>query len=189
MDIDAKDKEELLSEIAKEVIVCKKCDLSKTRIKSVPGYGNLNAKIMLIGEAPGRNEDEQGLPFVGQAGKILDKALLANGIKRNDCFIANIAKCRPPNNRVPSIEEVNACFPFLTLQIKLIDPKCVILLGNTALKYFFTEDNFSISAMRGKKFVINNRIFVPTYHPAACLRTYKYYDIIVKDIAFALTLI
>lgn len=189
MEIKTEDKEKLLSEIAREVIICQKCELAKTRIKAVPGYGNLNAEIMFIGEAPGRNEDEQGLPFVGQAGKILDKALFENGLRREDCFIANVAKCRPPENRVPTPEEVNCCFPYLTLQIKIIEPKCIILLGATALKYFMSEEKPSISSLRGKKIVIKGRIFVPTYHPAACLRNYKYYETIVKDIAFAKSLI
>jgi DNA polymerase len=188
VEIRIEDKEKLLLKIAREVITCEKCALAKTRIKAVPGYGNLKAKIMFIGEAPGRNEDEQGLPFIGQAGKVLDKALAANGLSREDCFIANVAKCRPPNNRVPSPEEVKECMPYLTLQIKILEPKCIVLLGATALKYFIKEEKPSISALRGKKIVIEGRIFVPTYHPAACLRTYKYYEIIVKDIAFAKSL-
>jgi DNA polymerase len=189
MDIKVEDKEKMLLEIGREVVTCQKCELSKTRIKAVPGYGNFNAKLMFIGEAPGRNEDLIGLPFVGQAGKVLDKALLANGLKREECFIANVAKCRPPNNRVPTEEEVEGCLPYLLIQIKIIAPKCIILLGATALKYFITEENPSISALRGKKIVLKDRIFVPTYHPAAVLRSYKYYELIVKDIAFALTII
>jgi len=189
MEIKLEDKEKLLSEIAREITTCEKCALGSTRLKAVPGYGSLEAKLMFIGEAPGRNEDEQGLPFIGQAGKVLDKALAANGLRREACFIANVAKCRPPNNRVPTPEEVACCISYLTLQIKILEPKCIVLLGATALKYFIKEEKPSISALRGKKIVIEGRIFVPTYHPAACLRTYKYYEIIVKDIAFAKSLI
>ena len=189
MEIKLEDKEKLLTEIAREVNTCEKCALAKTRLKAVPGYGSLEAKLMFIGEAPGRTEDEQGLPFVGQAGKVLDKALAANGLSRGTCFIANVAKCRPPKNRVPAPEEVACCLPYLTIQIKILEPKCIVLLGATALKYFIKEEKLSISALRGKKIVLENRIFVPTYHPAACLRNYKYYEVIVQDIAFAKNLI
>src|ERR1041385_6914386 len=125
-------KHDSLEKIEAEVRGCPLCKLSRTRKNAVPGEGQLSAKIMFIGEAPGRSEDEKGRPFVGTAGKILDNLLEKTGIERSQVFITNVVKCRPPNNRVPDDDEVVACRPYLERQIALIRPKVICILGRTA---------------------------------------------------------
>ncbi len=146
------------------------CELSKTRQHVIFGEGNIHAGILIIGEAPGRDEDIKGRPFVGKSGQLLDKILAACGFTREDhVFISNIVKCRPPDNRVPSPQETSACMPWLQKQIELIDPKILILLGATALKTMAGPD-YRITRERGNWINLYNRPAMPVYHPAALLR-------------------
>ncbi len=148
---------------------CQKCDLHKTRKNFVFGYGNAQAEIMFVGEAPGRDEDEQGLPFVGVSGKLLDKIFEAIGLKRDDVYIANVIKCRPPNNRNPKPEEIAQCEPYLIKQIELIKPKVIVALGlfaaNTLLK-----SQASLSELRKEEHHYQGIPLIVTYHPSALLR-------------------
>ena len=156
-----------------EVNQCTKCTLSKTRTNVVFGEGFSNAKIMCIGEGPGYYEDQQGRPFVGKSGQLLDKILDVCGFNRKDhVFIGNIVKCRPPNNRDPLPEERETCIPYLYKQIELINPKIIILLGATALKGLIDPDA-KITKVRGEWMTWNNRLVMPTFHPSALLRNEK----------------
>lgn len=149
---------------------CTKCGLARTRNHVIFGEGNPNAGIMLIGEAPGRDEDIQGRPFVGLSGQLLDRILAACGFTRNEhVFISNIVKCRPPGNRLPTPEEASVCMPWLLMQIEIINPKIMILLGATALKYMAGSD-YRITKDHGKWITISDRLAIPVYHPAALLR-------------------
>ena len=156
-----------LSRVAEEVSGCTKCPLSLTRTKTVPGEGPPNAKVVILGEGPGRNEDEQGRPFVGAAGKQLDGFLAEAGLNRSDVFITNVVKCRPPENRRPTTLESAACNPYLERQLGILKPKVLVLLGDTALKRFLPEEG--ISSAHGKVFQRNGRVIFPTYHPAAMI--------------------
>ncbi|MGC8870818.1 MAG: uracil-DNA glycosylase [Brevinematia bacterium] len=147
---------------------CKSCPLHLSRKQAVPGYGNYNAKLMIIGEAPGREEDIQGKPFVGRAGQLLTKLLEEIGIKREEVYITNVVKCRPPENRVPTPEEIKSCNHFLRRQLEIINPKIVLLLGSTASKAFLGEEK--ITKIRGEIIDIEGIIVIPTFHPAAVLR-------------------
>ena len=162
-----------LEEIEKEIRSCRRCPLWRYKKNYVPGEGNENAEIIFIGEAPGREEDERGRPFVGNAGKFLTD-LIENvlRLKREDVFITNVLKCRPPNNRDPTDEEIIACLPFLIKQIEEINPRVIVCLGRFAAKTVF--DHFglpftTISRERGKVWEKNGKYFVATYHPAAGL--------------------
>lgn len=157
-------------ELENACLSCTKCTLSKDRTNVVIGDGNKGAKLMFIGEAPGEEEDKQGKPFVGRAGKLLDLALEALELYREDDFyICNILKCRPPNNRVPTELEAQNCLPYLKVQIKLIQPKIIICLGATAMKYILGK-NLKITQDRGKWFKKGEFHIMATYHPAALLR-------------------
>ena len=158
----------LLEELADEIRVCPKCRLSETRINGVPGAGNPNARIMFVGEGPGENEDKQGLPFVGAAGKMLSKLLDSAGISREDVFITNTVKCRPPQNRVPLADEIEACNDWLMAQIALINPKIICTLGSPALKTLIGPE-FKITTARCKVFRKSGILYIPLYHPAAAL--------------------
>ena len=153
--------------IAGEVRKCILCKLSEGRTNAVPGEGDSFAKIMFIGEAPGRSEDEQGRPFVGAAGKLLTEALQEAGLSREDVFITNIVKCRPPNNRVPREEERDACRPYLERQIALINPRIICILGRTA--YESLLEGGSITSNRGRLVKHGNRFYFLTVHPAAII--------------------
>ena len=148
---------------------CKKCRLCENRTNIVVGCGNVKSKIMFIGEGPGRDEDEQGVPFVGAAGKLLDKMLAAIELDRDKVYIANIVKCRPPNNRTPEELEAKACLPYLRAQFALIQPEIIICLGATASKYVYDE-NVRITRDRGVWKNKKGVWILPTYHPAALLR-------------------
>ena len=149
---------------------CEKCNLSNTRNKFVFGSGDPNADLLLIGEGPGEEEDAQGQPFVGRAGKLLDKILAAIGFSRdNKVFIINIVKCRPPENRNPLLSEIEQCFPYLIQQISLIKPKLIIALGKVAGQTLLRR-NMMIKEMRNKKHYFNSIPLIVTYHPAALLR-------------------
>jgi len=161
-----------LEKIGKEASLCRRCSLYKQAHHAVPGAGNGRAEIVFVGEAPGFWEDKQGIPFVGRAGKLLDKALAAIKLAREDIFIANIIKHRPPDNRDPLPEEIKACSPFLRRQIAVIKPKIVVTLGRFALNFFIP--GVYISQAHGKMQSISwfglDLIVFPLYHPAAALR-------------------
>jgi DNA polymerase len=156
--------------LKQEILHCTKCDLANSRHHVIFGEGNIHAGIFIIGEAPGRDEDLQGRPFVGKSGQLLDKILAVCGFTRNEhVFISNIVKCRPPGNRVPTLHEAAICMPWLLKQIELVDPKIVILLGATALKYMAGQEK-KITLERGNWIDWNGRLAMPVYHPAALLR-------------------
>ena len=168
-------KSQALGILAEKIAACRKCqELTEYRTqceyKTVPGRGNPNADVLIIGEAPGKNEAEQGEPFVGKAGNLLTNILEAVGISREEVFIANILKCRPPGNRDPKLEEANNCRPFLDLQIELIDPIWIVCLGRYAARYILGKDpDTSMGAMRGQH-EISGRKVIATYHPSYLLR-------------------
>ena len=169
-----------LEQIATEVRDCPLCKLSRTRKTSVPGEGQLSAKIMFIGEAPGKNEDEQGRPFVGAAGKILDDLLNKAGIDRAQVFITNVVKCRPPYNRVPEEDEQTACRPYLNRQIALIKPKIICILGSTA--YSSILGGKAINANRGKFVNKYGQKYFLTIHPAAAIYNKSLLSVLKRDI-------
>ncbi len=148
---------------------CKKCKLCNGRKNVVIGIGNKNARIMFIGEGPGADEDIQGIPFVGKAGQLMNKAFEGTGIKREDVYIANIVKCRPPQNRNPEKSEADECNEYIESQIKLVNPEIIVLLGSVALKNILGEE-YGITASRGKWFDKDGIKILPTFHPAALLR-------------------
>lgn len=152
-----------------QIAVCSKCPLCEHIHHKVPGQGNPNAKLMFIGEGPGQDEDLQGLAFVGKAGQLLTKMISAMNMTRDEVFICNIVKCRPPMNRVPEPQEAQQCLPYLRQQFALVRPKVVVLLGATAARYVL-GDHIRITRDRGN-FVYKKGVwFMPTYHPSALLR-------------------
>lgn len=157
-----------LKEIEERIKICKLCRLHKYRKNAVPGEGSYNAEIMIIGEAPGEEEDKQGRPFVGKAGKVLNKMIEEIGLKREEIYITNVVKCRPPENREPMEDEASICIEnYLKRQIELINPKIILLLGSVAAKHVLGAKN--ISQIRGKLMIKENRFFFATYHPAVAL--------------------
>jgi len=159
-----------LEQIAHAVSDCTKCPLHTRRTQTVPGEGALNARLMFIGEAPGADEDRLGRPFVGEAGKLLDKMIVAMGLVRGEVFIANILKCRPPGNRDPLEHEVAACIPYLRAQIALIRPAVICSLGRHA-SHALLERKDSLGALRGRFFEYRGTPLLPTFHPSYLLRT------------------
>ena len=156
--------------LEKNCLSCVQCSLSTTRTNVVFGRGNPKAKLFIIGEGPGQQEDEQGVAFVGRAGKMLDSVFSSVGIDTNkDCYISNIVKCRPPNNRKPLANEVSECIPWLTQQIKLIKPKVIVLAGSTAVQSYLNIDE-PISKLRGTWIIKENIKFMPIFHPSYLLR-------------------
>jgi len=181
-------KKQEMKNIADLVKNCKKCDLWKTRTKPVIGEGSEDANIIFIGEAPGYNEDRQGLPFVGKAGGILDQSLDSIGLQRQDVYIANILKCRPPKNRNPLKSEVDLCTGYLNKQIELIQPEVIIPLGNFATSYIFEKFGLKydkISNVHGRIFQVNtifgNIKIIPMYHPAVATYNPNTKDILIED--------
>jgi len=167
---------EIISEKVRE---CQKCELCETRTNAVPGKGNFDADVIFVGEAPGRNEDKHGEPFVGAAGKRLDMILEGSGIKREDVYITNIVKCRPPKNRVPSKKEEDSCIDFINQEIQIISPKIVCVMGNTAFGTLLggkeiTKNHGKIIDKDGKKFFV-------TFHPAATIYNQKLIDELKND--------
>lgn len=160
-----------INSLEKNVSNCYLCDLAKRRKNTVFGEGNLGAKLMFIGEGPGASEDESGRPFVGRAGELLTK-IITNVLElsREDVYIANIVKCRPPENRVPTLEEVAACKPYLIQQIKMIEPKIIVALGSTSFHHLTGEYEMPISKIRGEVLDFGNAKLIPTYHPSFLLR-------------------
>ncbi len=174
------DKIKLYNHIKDRVVSCTLCSLCQGRINAVPGYGNVNSKILFIGEAPGKNEDIYGLPFVGNAGKILDDALKKGGIERNNVYITNVVKCRPPNNRVPEISEILTCIPYLKQEIQLISPDIICILGATALQSVLNLKG--LGRYHGKVIVRDDIKYFITYHPAATIYNNKLRDVFFKEI-------
>ena len=157
-----------LAELYQEIEACQDCEeLARTRNRVVPGAGNEHAKIVFIGEAPGFNEDQQGLPFVGQAGQFLDHLLNSIGLKRSDVYICNVIKCRPPGNRDPLPTEIMNCKKWLDRQLELISPKMIVTLGRYSLAKFFPGE--TIGKVHGKARAQDGVIYYPMYHPAAAL--------------------
>lgn len=152
-----------------EALACTKCRLAGGRKNVVFGVGNPNADLMFIGEAPGRDEDERGEPFVGRAGQLLTDIIKAMKLTRDDVYIANVIKCRPPENRNPEPDELDACRPFIRRQVELIQPKVIVTLGRFGLQSL-TEKGYGISAVRGKWLEYDGIKLMPTYHPAYLLR-------------------
>jgi uracil-DNA glycosylase family 4 len=159
-----------LPALAKFLKGCPRCKLSKTRTNLVFGQGNPKAELMFVGEAPGRDEDEQGLAFVGKAGQLLTKIIEAMGLKREDVWIGNVLKCRPPNNRNPEPDEVETCRPFLFEQIRLIRPKAIVTLGTFAAQAILETDE-PIGRLRGRWRTAQGVRVMPTFHPAFLLRS------------------
>ncbi|MEO9309125.1 MAG: uracil-DNA glycosylase [Nitrososphaera sp.] len=169
-----------LGDIKERVIVCTDCQLCKTRTNAVPGVGNPTAQIMFIGEAPGRTEDLRGEPFVGSAGKKLDAILEKNGILRESVYITNVVKCRPPDNRVPTQEEIYACSKYLEAEINAIKPKIICILGNTASNSILGQGD--ITKNHGKIVKKNDRVYFLTFHPAAIIYNQDLYSLMEQDI-------
>ena len=173
----------------KQINKCEKCSLSNSRTNFVFGVGDKNASLMLVGEAPGENEDLQGEPFVGRAGKLLDKILFAIDRTRDrDVYICNVLKCRPPNNRDPLSEEVHECEPYLIHQINLIKPKLIVALGRIAGKTLLNVDN-SLKSMRGIIHDYHGTQLIVTYHPAALLRNPNWKPLAWEDFKWIRTII
>ena len=163
---------ESFEELEEGIKDCNKCKLYKNRTNIVLGTGNKNAKIMFIGEGPGADEDMQGIPFVGKAGKLMNEAFRGIGINRDDVYIANIVKCRPPANRNPELDEVEACLNYLRAQVMLVKPEIIVLLGSVALKAILGKE-YAITQSRGKWVERKGIKYMPTFHPAALLRDEK----------------
>lgn len=157
-----------LAALEDQARVCTRCALSRTRIQAVPGSGDPAARIMIVGEAPGKNEDEQGVPFVGAAGQLLNKLLASIEVPREEVYITNIIKCRPPANRDPLPDEVAACSPYLDQQVGLIHPAVILLLGRHAVQRLLPGSD-GISRIHGTLVETGDRSYVPLYHPAAAL--------------------
>ncbi|MBN2512308.1 MAG: uracil-DNA glycosylase [Sedimentisphaerales bacterium] len=171
------DAQATLNAIAKQVRACRKCEISATRLNPVPGDGNPTAKLVFVGEAPGADEDQQGIPFVGRAGQLLEKMINAMGLQRRDVFICNILKCRPPGNRDPRPDEIYNCMPYLKKQLEAIRPEIIVALGAHAAKTLLDTDK-PIGQLRGQfhEYVFSDEVppakLMPTYHPAYLLRNY-----------------
>jgi len=168
---------------------CRRCGLWRTRKNAVPGEGDIKSGIMFVGEAPGKNEDERGRPFVGAAGKLLNKLLEENNMRRNQIYITNIVKCRPPNNREPTKEEIEKCTSYLENQIKIIRPRIIVTLGRTATKYFLEKRGIRFKGIldaRRKIFKIkineDEALLIPTIHPAAALYNPNMKEVLKNDL-------
>ena len=169
-----------INEIKNQVIKCTKCELCKTRKNAVPGKGNPESDILFIGEAPGRSEDSSGEPFVGAAGKKLETALEKAGSSRKSVYITNVVKCRPPNNRIPSDTEKNSCQNYLNEEIRIIQPRVICIMGNTA--YHSLLDGNNITKERGKFVKKNGLLYFLTLHPAAVIYNNKLLDTFENDV-------
>lgn len=157
-----------LEDVREEALVCTKCRLSSGRTQVVWMDGNPSSDLMFIGEAPGFHEDRRGLPFVGAAGKLLDSMLASIGLDRNRCTIVNVIKCKPPGNRDPMPDEIEACMPYLEAQLRFIAPRLIVTLGNFATRFVLGKQ-VSISRVRGQRFEAYGATVIPTFHPAAVL--------------------
>jgi len=181
-------KEELMASIIEEIRNCRKCGLWKSRRNPVPGDGSLNSTVVFVGEAPGYWEDVKGKPFVGAAGRLLDEVLRGIGLSREDVYITNILKCRPPGNRDPRPEEVRVCTPYLDRQLEVIKPKFIVTLGRHSAIYILSKIGVEVSGItrvRGKIYeaeLWGQRVkIIPTFHPAAALYNVGLREYIVRD--------
>jgi DNA polymerase len=170
-----------LNQLAEQIQACQRCRLAQTRFQAVPGEGPARAPILLIGEGPGFYEDRQGRPFVGKSGSLLEDLLTSIGLSRHDVFIANVVKCRPPDNRDPLPDEIEACRPYLEQQIELISPKLVITLGRISMARYFPGQ--SITRIHGQIKRVGEVDYVPMFHPAAALRNPQWMAAIQADFA------
>lgn len=170
-----------LEQIAGEVHACTLCDLHIGRKNAVPGEGPANAELLFIGEGPGFHENEQGRPFVGAAGKFLEELLASIGLKREDVFICNVVKCRPPGNRDPQTDEIDACSSYLERQINTVNPKAIITLGRFSMARYFPKAR--ISAIHGQAKTVDGRLIIPMYHPAAALHQPSLRQVVEEDFA------
>ncbi|MBT3328894.1 MAG: uracil-DNA glycosylase [Nitrosopumilus sp.] len=168
-----------IQKIKLQVTKCTKCELSETRNNSVPGKGNYKADVIFVGEAPGKNEDVNGEPFIGIAGKKLTMALESAGVTREEVYITNIVKCRPPKNRVPTTDERNTCQNYLEKEIEIIKPKIICILGNTAFNSLLNGNE--ITKFRGKIAKKNNQLYFLSVHPAATIYNQKLISVLKKD--------
>jgi len=166
--------------ISGEVRECRKCRLCETRKNAVPGEGSESSKVMFVGEAPGEQEDIQGRPFVGSAGKLLTELLVLVGLRREDVYITNIVKCRPPNNRPPRKDETNACRAYLERQTLLLAPRVICPMGNSAI-HSLIESEKSVTDLHGIPFEVGNVTYFPMYHPAAALYTFQLRKVMEED--------
>ena len=178
---DSIDSETALKELSAVVEGCTKCALASTRTNVVFGQGNPHAKLMFIGEAPGADEDAQGLAFVGRAGQLLTKIIEAINLTRDDVFICNILKCRPPGNRTPTSIEIECCIPYLMKQLEIIRPSIICALGNSSAQTLL-QTKSPMNRMRGRFHDYNGILFMPTYHPAALLRNPEYKRPVWEDV-------
>jgi len=176
------------SALVHQILTCTKCGLHKYRKNAVPGEGRVDAVLMFVGEAPGAHEDEEGRPFVGAAGKLLTQLIESIGLKREDVYITNIVKCRPPGNRDPTDEEIEACSPYLVKQITLIKPKIIVALGRHSARFLFTSAGLkwsSMTAVHGRVYDVEvfgvKARLIATYHPAAALYNPKLKPDLEKD--------
>jgi len=169
-----------MRKLRERVEACRRCPLGETRSRAVFGAGDESADLVLIGEAPGRREDESGVPFVGQAGKLLEKTLETVGLRREEIYIANVLKCRPPENRNPKREEIKICRPYLEEQLSLIRPRVLVPMGNFALN-LFTKKRTSISKVHGELFSHGGYGVIPIYHPAAILYNRTLEPVLAED--------
>ena len=176
-----------LRKVAEEVADCMDCQLHLSRKKAVPGEGPADADIMLIGEGPGFHENEQGRPFVGAAGRFLEELLESINLTRADVFIGNVVKCRPPGNRDPQPEEIEACSSYLQRQISAIDPEVIVTLGRFSMARYFP--NVKISKIHGQAKEIDGRVVIPMYHPAAALHQPSLREVVKEDFSLIPTLI
>lgn len=181
-------KNEVMKRLEEKIKACRKCPLGELRTNAVPGSGSYEAKIMFVGEAPGYWEDQKGLPFVGRAGKVLDELLASIRLKREEVYITNVIKCRPPNNRDPTEEEINACSPYLDKQIDTIRPKIIVPLGRHSMAYILKKFGFEpepISKIHGKIFeartLFGKIVIMPMYHPAVALYKPQLREELEKD--------
>ncbi|GIW16901.1 MAG: hypothetical protein KatS3mg064_0058 [Tepidiforma sp.] len=172
-------KEERARELYDVIRACRMCALAETRTHAVPGEGPLDAEVMFIGEAPGLNEDRQGRPFVGAAGQFLSELIAEAGLRREEVYICNVLKCRPPGNRDPLPGEIEACAEYLDLQIDLVDPLVIVTLGRFSMARWFPQQ--TISRIHGRPKEVDGRLIVPMYHPAAALHQGALRQVLIDD--------
>jgi DNA polymerase len=162
--------EAAMTALREEILACRQCGLAAGRTQAVPGEGRTSTPLMFVGEGPGRDEDRQGRPFVGRAGQLLTKIIAAMTFDRGDVYIANIVKCRPPDNRVPQRAEVESCTPYLLRQIALINPRVIVTLGKTATQFFLPDATGNMTSIRGRFYEWKGVQIMPTFHPSYLIR-------------------
>jgi uracil-DNA glycosylase len=174
--------QEAIDTLAQQISVCTKCELYKGRTHAVPGEGPTHAEIMLVGEGPGATEDKQGRPFVGASGKFLNELLAQAGVTREDVWITNVVKCRPPGNRDPQLDEIETCTSnYLDNQIKIVNPSIIVTLGRHSLSRFI--QNAKITQIHGQMQKVGKRFIIPMFHPAAALHQERFRPLLIEDFA------